>query len=91
MKPGQELRQMRIDAKLSQGDVAKHMGYGTAQLVSNFERGLSFPPIKDLEKYAKLYSVPVERIKYLIFSSKVEKLKKQLGLKHVLQAVPDKK
>lgn len=42
---------------LSQADVAKEMGYTSAQFVSNWERARSSPPVKDFKKIARLYKI----------------------------------
>lgn len=52
------LRQKRKDAELSQGAVAKKLGYSSPQFVSNWERGLSDPPIATLRKLAFIFRVP---------------------------------
>jgi len=52
------LRKARLKANLSQAQVGKVFGYGSAQYVSNWERGVSKPPLKTLRKLAELYGVP---------------------------------
>lgn len=51
------LRYLRIKSGLSQGDVRKALGYTSSQFVSNWERGLSEPPVETLVELAKLYRV----------------------------------
>ena len=43
---GLYFRDMRKKAGLSQLEVSKRLGYGSAQFVSNWERGLASPPIR---------------------------------------------
>lgn len=51
------LKEKRIAAGLSQMAVAVELGYTTSQFISNWERGLSKPPIKMFKKIAKLYKI----------------------------------
>jgi len=59
-KLGIYLKEMRLNAGLSQGEVAKRLNYKTAQFISNWERGLSEPPITTLKKLSELYHVDIE-------------------------------
>lgn len=54
------LKDMRENAGLSQADVAEALNYTTPQFISNWERGVSFPPIKVIPKLAKLYKTDRE-------------------------------
>jgi transcriptional regulator with XRE-family HTH domain len=54
------LKHKRILAGLSQGEVAKTLGYSSAQFVSNWERGISSPPANIIPKVAELYSLSVQ-------------------------------
>lgn len=54
-KESRLLKSSRRGAKLSQRDVAKNLGYTSAQFVSNWERGLSSPPVETLPKLCELY------------------------------------
>lgn len=59
---GEYLQNLRKDAKLSQGDVAKHFGFSTPQFVSNWERGVSHPPVMHLKTLAKLYKTSADTL-----------------------------
>ena len=52
---GKFLRDKRVKAGLTQWDVAHHLKYSTAQFVSNWERGVSLPPLEALPKLAVLF------------------------------------
>jgi transcriptional regulator with XRE-family HTH domain len=84
VKIGKELKAMRENVGLSQGQVAKELGFTSPQLLSNVERSVSRPPISALKKMAKLYIVDLNYIKQLVYESSVaaysENLKKRLGL-----------
>lgn len=51
------LKDKRLIAGLSQGAVAKKLGYTSPQFISNWERGLSRPPVTTLRKIAQIYNI----------------------------------
>ena len=51
------LTKKRLQAGLTQTDVSKVLGYASSQFISNWERGLSAPPLDVIKKVAKLYGV----------------------------------
>lgn len=72
------LRERRLAAGLSQGDVAKKLGYGSPQFVSNWERGLSLPLIESLREVAVMYNVPEEEMLRKMIDITVEKLRGEM-------------
>ena len=52
------LKRARIKAGLSQGEVAKKLGYTSPQFISNWERGLSSPPMDTLGELVDIYKIP---------------------------------
>jgi transcriptional regulator with XRE-family HTH domain len=54
---GKFLRDKRVKAGLTQWDVAHHLEYSTAQFISNWERGVSLPPLDSLPKLSQLLRV----------------------------------
>lgn len=48
-----ELRKAREKVNKSQRDVSVFLGYGSPQFVSNWERAIALPPLKDLKKICK--------------------------------------
>lgn len=56
------LKTRRVSAGLSQKDVADKLGYSTPQFISNWERGVSQPPINILKKLGEMYKVPAEEL-----------------------------
>lgn len=54
------LKQKRIKAGLSQRDVSNALGYSTPQFISNWERGVSTPPMDTIPKLAELYHANVD-------------------------------
>lgn len=56
-KISEYFKSKRVGVNLSQQDVAKALGFTTGQFISNWERGLSFPPMQVLPKLVKLYKI----------------------------------
>jgi transcriptional regulator with XRE-family HTH domain len=54
---GKFLKEKRTKAGLTQQEVAQGLSYDTAQFVSNWERGISLPPLVALPKLAGMYKV----------------------------------
>jgi transcriptional regulator with XRE-family HTH domain len=54
---GFKLRERRIEVGLTQWDLARELRYSTAQFVSNWERGLSLPPVTALPPLAHLLKI----------------------------------
>lgn len=62
MRLANYLKEARIKAGLTQSDVSEALGYTTPQFISNWERGVSQPPIDVLKKIARLYKVSDEEL-----------------------------
>lgn len=60
MKFGEYARKLRRKAGLSQSQVAKEIGLRSGQLVSNWERGEAYIPLKSLKIIAREYRIPLE-------------------------------
>lgn len=56
------LKQKRVAAGLSQRDVADKLGYTTPQFISNWERGVSQPPINALKRLGEMYKVSADEL-----------------------------
>lgn len=61
-KFGSWLRKLREKAKLTQWDIASAQGYDSAQFISNWERGVSLPPIGDLHNVADMLKTSPKEI-----------------------------
>ncbi len=59
---GKYFQEKRIKQGLSQKDVATKLGYTTPQFISNWERGVSMPPIPVITQISKMYKVNSEEI-----------------------------
>lgn len=75
MNLGEFLRKKREEAGLSQGDVAKKLKYSSPQFISNWERGISSPPIKALRQLSDMYRVQPDELFDLILKHSLEQLK----------------
>jgi transcriptional regulator with XRE-family HTH domain len=62
------LRSARERAYFTQAEVSEALGYETSQFISNWERGLSCPPLRALNMIAKLYKVNIDELFELIVS-----------------------
>jgi len=54
---GAYTQKLRIRAGLSQKQVADRLKLKSGQLVSNWERGVCYPPLLDLKELALMYNV----------------------------------
>jgi transcriptional regulator with XRE-family HTH domain len=72
---GTFLKTKREEAGYSQGQIAKRLKYTSPQFVSNWERGISCPPIKILKTLADLYNVSSDELFELVLQHSVEQLK----------------
>ena len=59
---GEELKKLRIKSGLKQKEVAKQLGYSTPQFISNWERGISSPPVKTIKQLAHIYKTSPEKL-----------------------------
>jgi transcriptional regulator with XRE-family HTH domain len=72
------LKRSRQAAGLSQKEVAAALGYKSSQFVSNWERGLSSPPIATLRKLCSVYKTTEEQTFAIIREIAVKNLEKEL-------------
>lgn len=75
------LKQKRLNAGLSQGAVAKKLGYTSPQFVSNWERGLSEPPIGTLRKIASIYNIPHDEMFDVVLKTTLRNVTEELTKK----------
>ena len=64
----QFLKGKRIEAGLTQSEVAEKLGYSSPQFISNWERGLANPPVFILRTLTKLYKVPAGEMFSMLLS-----------------------
>lgn len=70
-KLGKFLKEKRIRAGLSQRGVSKKLGYSTPQFISNWERGVSMPPIDVLKKLGEMYHISADELFEIALNAKV--------------------
>ncbi len=59
VKFGNKVRELRLQKKMSQGDLAKILGVHPTY-ISGIERGVRNMALKNIEKLAKALGVPIE-------------------------------
>jgi len=74
---GVKLKGWREKVKLSQGEVARKLQYSSPQFVSNWERGLSLPPMEVLPKLLSLYSLSPDELTEVIYKYQEKQLEEQ--------------
>jgi transcriptional regulator with XRE-family HTH domain len=72
------LRNGRLNAGLSQKQVADELGYDSVQFVSNWERGLRTPPGKTLLKLSKMYNISADALYEILLQERISKVEKEL-------------
>jgi transcriptional regulator with XRE-family HTH domain len=82
---GAFLRARRQELNLTQGQVARKMGLQSSQYVSNWERGVSLPPVfhaASIRKIIRIYGLTLhEYVDRILFEQKVriyERMKEKL-------------
>ena len=81
MKLQEYLKEMRLKTGMSQWEVADKLGYSSPQFVSNWERGLSVPPIKTLKAIAIVYGCDAKILKDFILEHELDKKRKDIETK----------
>lgn len=61
VKFGQNMKRIREQKKMSQGDICRMLGFDRAQ-VSNIEAGKGNPTLATIEKIARALGVPVDKL-----------------------------
>jgi transcriptional regulator with XRE-family HTH domain len=77
------LKKKRMASGLTQIEVSKKLGYSSAQFVSNWERGLSSPPVKTLARLIKLYKLNPNEVIEMCLTPLRRELKRVMGSKRI--------
>lgn len=72
---GNRLTALRVARKLTQKQIADELGYGTAQFVSNWERGISEPPLTSIVALAKILGTGRNALIDMIFAARFDALR----------------
>jgi len=75
------LKTKREACGLTQIEVAKKLGYSSPQFISNWERGLSTPPMNKLKKLGELYNVSGDEIFEVLLQETLKKVEEDLTRK----------
>lgn len=75
------LKEKRVNVKMTQAEVAEALGYASPQFVSNWERGLSYPPIETLKELTKIYRADVHEVFDILLKASMEDLERDLRVK----------
>jgi transcriptional regulator with XRE-family HTH domain len=81
LKLAQFLKNKRIIAGFSQKDVATKLGYSTSQFISNWERGVSQPPLSTLRKLAEVFQINAEEMFNVLLESTIAQVEVDLKRK----------
>jgi transcriptional regulator with XRE-family HTH domain len=76
-KFGRHLKKARVAAKISQAAVARVLRYDQ-QFVSNWECGISTPPIRIMQRIARLYHCSVDELYELLMEDSLLRTRLQL-------------
>lgn len=75
------LKDARVRTGFSQKEVADKLRYSSAQFVSNWERGVSSPPLKAVRKLATMYKVTEEDLFEVMLKETLERAETELRRK----------
>lgn len=75
---GEYLRDKRVHNGFTQAEIAGKLGYSSPQFISNFERGLCSPPLKNLKTLVKLYKIDASELIKLIIEEQKQALSSAL-------------
>jgi len=72
-------RQKRLDAGLTQSELAQALGFSSAQIVSNWERGVCAPPMASLRPMIKALKLDPEEVTEVITEENKKVLREMLS------------
>ena len=72
------LKKIRESLNMSQSEVSDKLGYSNAQMISNIERGVCFPPPKTLKKMCDIYSTDYQYMANMLIDDKCRKYREKL-------------
>ena len=75
------LKEKRLAANLSQINIAHRLGYGSAQFISNWERGVARPPVSAIKKIAEVLRVPADEIFEIVLRAEIARVTEDLTRK----------
>lgn len=75
------LKKARIQIGLSQKEISTKLGYSTPQFISNWERGLSYPPYAKLKSLSTILKVDHKVLMEKIISEKTKAIENSIRSK----------
>jgi transcriptional regulator with XRE-family HTH domain len=75
------LKEYRIKSGLSQAEVANLLKYSTPQFISNWERGVSSPPLDKVSQLIEIYRISREELIDIMLDEAREHLEKNIPRK----------
>lgn len=72
------LSKKRTQSGLTQSEVSQTLGYSTPQFISNWERGVSSPPVETIKKLAKMYNASADELFEIFLRESLEQTEKNL-------------
>ena len=77
---GGYLRERRVASGLTQLEVATKLGYSSAQFISNWERGLSSPPVNKIAELTELYDFSKQELMEMYLLETKRQLEKKFAM-----------
>jgi transcriptional regulator with XRE-family HTH domain len=77
----QFLKEKRVIIGLSQKDIADKLGYSTSQFISNWERGISQPPLQTLRKLSEIYKINADEMFNVLLKTTIAQVEVDLKRK----------
>lgn len=74
------IKHQRMAHNITQLELSKHLGYSTAQFISNWERGLAGPPMNKMSKLVKILKLDVHMVMELYLDQAKKTLERGLRL-----------
>lgn len=71
---GSRLRTMRKRANLTQREVSEILSLSCPQFISNFERGICYPPDDTLPLLAEMFDRPARELIAITYSARMQEL-----------------
>lgn len=78
---GNFLKKRRLTEGLSQRDVGLKLGYGSAQFISNIERGEASIPPKVIKKLMNVLSISEKEVLKIMLQQHEQYLRSQIGIR----------
>lgn len=80
-KLAQFLKEKRVKSGFSQKDVAVKLDYSTSQFISNWERGVSQPPLNILRKLSQVYQINADEMFNVLLETTIAQVEVDLKRK----------